>query len=70
MADVIPSEARDPVHMHEALKEKIDAAWERRESLDRKDHALREAVEQAVDLLDGGAVRVAEPPDSSTRGQA
>jgi 2,3,4,5-tetrahydropyridine-2,6-dicarboxylate N-succinyltransferase len=43
------------------LQPKIEAAWERRDALDRKDHALREAVEQVIDLLDGGAVRVAEP---------
>ena len=47
--------------MHEPLRQKIEAAWERRESLDKKDHALREAVEQVIDLLDGGTVRVAEP---------
>ena len=47
--------------MHETLQKQIEAAWERRESLDRKDHALKESVEQAIDLLDGGAARVAEP---------
>ncbi|HUR41574.1 MAG TPA: 2,3,4,5-tetrahydropyridine-2,6-dicarboxylate N-succinyltransferase [Verrucomicrobiae bacterium] len=47
--------------MHEALRQKVEDAWERRESLDRKDHALREAVDQVIDLLDGGTVRVAEP---------
>jgi 2,3,4,5-tetrahydropyridine-2,6-dicarboxylate N-succinyltransferase len=46
---------------HAELQQKIEAAWERRESLDRKDHALKESVEQAIDLLDGGAARVAEP---------
>src|SRR6185369_11760696 len=50
--------------MHEALKQKIETAWDRRESLDKKDHGLREAVEQVVDLLDGGTVRVAEPGPS------
>ena len=43
------------------LQRSIDAAWERRDAIDKKDHALREAVEQAIDLLDGGAARVAEP---------
>jgi len=43
------------------LQPRIEAAWERRDALDRKDHDLREAVEQVIDLLDGGAVRVAEP---------
>jgi 2,3,4,5-tetrahydropyridine-2-carboxylate N-succinyltransferase len=47
--------------MHDKLKAVIEDGWERRESLDREDRAVREAVEQAVDLLDGGAVRVAEP---------
>jgi 2,3,4,5-tetrahydropyridine-2,6-dicarboxylate N-succinyltransferase len=47
--------------MHEAARKRIEDAWERRDSLDRKDHALKEAVEEVIDLLDGGAVRVAEP---------
>jgi 2,3,4,5-tetrahydropyridine-2-carboxylate N-succinyltransferase len=46
--------------MHDKLKQTIDAAWDQRE-LDREDRGAREAVEQAIDLLDGGAVRVAEP---------
>ena len=47
--------------MHEKLRGTIESAWDRRESLDKKDHALREAVEKVIDLLDGGAVRVAVP---------
>jgi 2,3,4,5-tetrahydropyridine-2-carboxylate N-succinyltransferase len=43
------------------LQRAIEAAWERRDALDRKDHALKESVEQAIDLLDAGAARVAEP---------
>ena len=50
--------------MHEQFKQKIDAAWDRRDNLDRKDHSLREAVEGVIDLLDGGSVRVAEPGPS------
>ena len=58
--------------MHEKLKQTIESAWDRRDTLDRKDHGLREAVEQVIDLLDGGTVRVAQPgpPDTGTRGQA
>jgi 2,3,4,5-tetrahydropyridine-2-carboxylate N-succinyltransferase len=47
--------------MHETLKQTIEDGWQRRESLDREDRTVREAVEQAIDLLDGGAARVAEP---------
>ncbi|HUS25089.1 MAG TPA: 2,3,4,5-tetrahydropyridine-2,6-dicarboxylate N-succinyltransferase [Candidatus Binatia bacterium] len=42
-------------------RERIEAAWESRQSLDRSDRALREAVDAAIDALDGGSVRVAEP---------
>ncbi len=56
--------------MHDELRSTIEAAWDRRETLDKEDHALRQAVEQVIDLLDGGTVRVAEPLDDSTRGQA
>jgi 2,3,4,5-tetrahydropyridine-2-carboxylate N-succinyltransferase len=48
------------MNLHD-LQRTIDAAWERRDALDHKDHAVREAVEQVIDLLDGGAVRVAAP---------
>jgi 2,3,4,5-tetrahydropyridine-2-carboxylate N-succinyltransferase len=48
---------------HAQLQRQIEAAWERRESLDRSDRDVRESVEQAIDLLDGGAARVAEPRD-------
>jgi 2,3,4,5-tetrahydropyridine-2-carboxylate N-succinyltransferase len=47
--------------MHEDLRATVESAWDRRETLDKKDHALREAVDQVIDLLDGGTVRVAEP---------
>ena len=49
---------------HAELQSRIEAAWERRDALDKKDRGLREAVEQVIDLLDAGAVRVAEPTAS------
>ncbi len=39
----------------------IDQAWEARESLDTSDETIRDAVEQALALLDSGVARVAEP---------
>jgi 2,3,4,5-tetrahydropyridine-2-carboxylate N-succinyltransferase len=42
------------------LQKTIDAAWDSRASLDRTDAGIRAAIEQAVDLLDTGAARVAE----------
>jgi len=39
----------------------IEAAWEQRATLDLSDTALRAAVGEAIDLLDTGAARVAEP---------
>jgi 2,3,4,5-tetrahydropyridine-2,6-dicarboxylate N-succinyltransferase len=45
------------------LAKTIDAAFERRDEIGPKtEGAVREAVEQALDLLDRGAVRVAERP--------
>jgi 2,3,4,5-tetrahydropyridine-2-carboxylate N-succinyltransferase len=46
--------------MTQTLKETIDAAWERRDSLGPDDRAVAEAVEQAIALLDSGEARVAE----------
>src|SRR5437660_822311 len=46
------------------LKDRIDAGWEAREKLDRRDRPLREAVDEVIGLLDSGAVRVAEPTAS------
>ncbi len=43
------------------LKAAIEAAWEQRESLNKSDSALRTAINAAIDLLDSGAARVAEP---------
>jgi len=48
------------MNLHD-LQRNIDAAWERRDTLDQKDRDVREGVEHAIDLLDGGAARVAEP---------
>ena len=52
---------------HAPLQGRIDTAWEQRDSLDRKDRGLREAVDEAIGLLDSGAVRVAEPAGSGWR---
>jgi 2,3,4,5-tetrahydropyridine-2,6-dicarboxylate N-succinyltransferase len=46
---------------YSGLKATIESAWERRETLNRKDHAVRESVEKTIDALDAGGVRVAEP---------
>lgn len=46
------------------LASTIDAAWEDRANLGFATHgAVREAVSEALDLLDRGAARVAEPTD-------
>ena len=45
----------------EDLETEIDAAWERRSELyEMTTGALRESVEEAIDLLDAGRLRVAE----------
>jgi 2,3,4,5-tetrahydropyridine-2-carboxylate N-succinyltransferase len=49
------------------LQTTIDQAWENRANLDRNDPALRSAVASAIDLLDRGAARVAEPHDGGWR---
>jgi 2,3,4,5-tetrahydropyridine-2-carboxylate N-succinyltransferase len=46
--------------MSEALRGIIDAAWERRDSLDGDDSKVRQAVEDSILLLDSGEARVAE----------
>ena len=43
------------------LQSIIDGAWEQRDSLDPDCQTLKESVEAAIDLLDSGAARVAEP---------
>ena len=46
---------------HAALAATIDAAWENRaESGIHTNGAVREAVEQAIEMLDAGQARVAE----------
>ena len=47
--------------MHE-LQQTIDAAWERRASLDSDDiNALRSTLDEVLDALETGSLRVAEP---------
>ncbi|MEM6809457.1 MAG: 2,3,4,5-tetrahydropyridine-2,6-dicarboxylate N-succinyltransferase [Pseudomonadota bacterium] len=47
----------------QAIIDTIEAAWEARDSIDRADTALRDAVDAAIGLLDRGEARVAEPVD-------
>ena len=47
--------------MSEQLAAAIDQAWERRESVTPATGDVREAVEAAIELLDSGQARVAEP---------
>ncbi len=42
----------------------IEAAWQARDTVDRQDADLRIAVDQAIDLLNAGEVRVAQPDGS------
>ena len=53
--------------MTDPLQPIIDDAWERRESIDGKDRAVREAVEAAILRLDSGEERVAEKVDGEWR---
>ncbi len=39
----------------------IEDAWDRRDAIDTDDHVLRDAVDRAIQLLDCGEARVAEP---------
>ena len=51
----------------ENLAKTVDAAFERRDEIGPKTEGdVRKAVEQALDLLDRGAVRVAERTDEGT----
>ncbi len=43
------------------LQDQINAAWEQRSTLNPQDSAVRQAVLEAIALLDSGAARVAEP---------
>ncbi|MEO0615390.1 MAG: 2,3,4,5-tetrahydropyridine-2,6-dicarboxylate N-succinyltransferase [Pseudomonadota bacterium] len=47
----------------QAIIDTIEAAWEARDTIDRTDTALRDAVDAAIGLLDRGEARVAEPVD-------
>jgi len=46
---------------HEELKTRLEAAWDSRDSLSKTDEKLRADVEAAIQLLDKGEARVAEP---------
>ena len=50
--------------MHDQLAAAIETAWEVRESVSPDSRDVRAAVEQALELLDSGAARVAEPDGS------
>ncbi len=43
------------------LQATIESAWDQRDTLDPSNHAVREAVLEAIALLDAGTARVAEP---------
>ena len=45
------------------LQTTIEALWEGRDSFNKNDAATREAIETALNLLDSGAARVAEPTE-------
>lgn len=47
--------------MTDALRQTIEAAWQDRANFDPSNPELRNAVETAIDLLDKGEARVAEP---------
>ncbi|HVT34539.1 MAG TPA: 2,3,4,5-tetrahydropyridine-2,6-dicarboxylate N-succinyltransferase, partial [Nevskiaceae bacterium] len=46
------------------LQDTIESAWNARDTLDKNNPAIRDAVTQAIDLLDKGEARVAEPAAS------
>lgn len=50
---------------NQELKSRIEAAWEARDGLDKSDAALRNDVQAAIELLDSGQARVAEPIGNS-----
>ena len=47
--------------MTDALQSAIEAAWDVRDTVQPGDREVREAVHEALDLLDSGRARVAEP---------
>ncbi len=48
----------------EQIKPIVEAAWDTRDKLNRSDEKLRQAVDGAIQLLDAGTARVAEPTAS------
>ncbi len=46
------------------IQSAIETAWETRDRLNRSDEKLRDAIEGAIDMLDRGVARVAEPTPS------
>ena len=55
---------------HETLAKTIDAAFEKRDGITPKTRGpVRKAVEQALDLLDSGKMRVAEKQADGTAGR-
>jgi 2,3,4,5-tetrahydropyridine-2,6-dicarboxylate N-succinyltransferase len=53
--------------MSETLRNTLEAAWDRRSDLSpaATDPGLRHAIEDAIDMLDSGRARIAEPVDGS-----
>jgi len=49
------------ISMHSELKEIIEKAWDNKELLEKK--ATRVAIEEVINLLDKGQIRVSEPTD-------
>jgi 2,3,4,5-tetrahydropyridine-2-carboxylate N-succinyltransferase len=54
--------------MNDSLEAVIEAAWESRETISPGSSDVREAVEAALELLDSGRARVAEPTDDAQGG--
>src|SRR6187551_800191 len=50
--------------MSDSLEASIEAAWESRDTVNPGSRDVREAVEAALELLDSGRARVAEPDGS------
>jgi 2,3,4,5-tetrahydropyridine-2-carboxylate N-succinyltransferase len=59
------AERKGMTHMPDALARVIDDAWERRDEFSAQTQGeIREAVDAALDLLDSGEARVAEPAEA------
>jgi 2,3,4,5-tetrahydropyridine-2-carboxylate N-succinyltransferase len=54
--------------MTDSLQSTIDAAWDARETVNPGSRDVREAVEAALELLDSGRARVAEPANDAQGG--